>query len=57
MAQLVMVIDDSLTIRKLLEICLRRAGYQVWCFADGLAALRWLNSLEAVIPLSLVGFL
>jgi twitching motility two-component system response regulator PilG len=47
---LVMVIDDSLTIRKILDICLRRAGYQVQCFADGVEAFRWLSSQEAMIP-------
>lgn len=48
--RLVMVIDDSLTIRKILDICLRRAGYQVQCFADGVEAFRWLSSSEAMIP-------
>src|SRR5260370_20540703 len=47
---LVMVIDDSLTIRKILDICLRRAGYQVQCFAGGVEAFRWLSSPEAMIP-------
>src|SRR5947209_4704132 len=47
---LVMVIDDSLTIRKLLDICLRRAGCQVQCFHDGVEALRWLSLPEAAIP-------
>lgn len=47
---LVMVIDDSLTIRKLLDICLRRAGYQVQCFQDGVEAFRWLSLPERIIP-------
>lgn len=47
---LVMVIDDSLTIRKIVDICLRRAGYQVQCFQDGVEALRWLSLPEAAIP-------
>lgn len=50
MNQLVMVIDDSLTIRKILDICLRRAGYQVRCFQDGIEAFRWLSSPETMIP-------
>jgi twitching motility two-component system response regulator PilG len=50
MNQLVMVIDDSLTIRKILDICLRRVGYQVQCFQDGVEALRWLSLSEAAIP-------
>ena len=47
---LVVVIDDSLTIRKLLDICLRRAGHQVQCFQDGVEAFRWLSLPEAVAP-------
>ncbi len=50
MNQSVMVIDDSLTIRKILDICLRRAGYQVQCFADGVEAFRWLSMSETMIP-------
>ena len=45
-----MVIDDSLTIRKLLAICLRRAGYQVQCFQDGVEAFRWLSLPERITP-------
>jgi DNA-binding response OmpR family regulator len=50
MAQLVMVIDDSLVIRKIVETCLHRAGYQVKSFPDGVEALCWLNTSEARIP-------
>jgi twitching motility two-component system response regulator PilG len=50
MAQLVMVIDDSLVIRKIVETCLHRAGYEVKSFADGVEALCWLNTTEARIP-------
>jgi CheY-like chemotaxis protein len=50
MNQLVMVIDDSLTIRKIRNICLHRAGYKVQCFQDGVEALRWLTIPEAVVP-------
>lgn len=48
--ELLIVIDDSLTIRKILDICLRRAGYRVRCFQDGIEAFRWLSSPEATIP-------
>ncbi|MGH2495920.1 MAG: response regulator [Ktedonobacteraceae bacterium] len=48
--ELVMVIDDSLTIRKLLDICLRRAGYHVQCFQDGVEAFRWLSLPERMVP-------
>ena len=50
MSQLILVIDDSLTVRKILETCLGRAGYEVKSFADGVQALRWLNSAQAAIP-------
>ena len=45
-----MVIDDSLVVRTILNTCLRRAGYEVKCFEDGLQALGWLNTSEARIP-------
>jgi DNA-binding response OmpR family regulator len=50
MSQLVMVIDDALVVRAILDTCLRRAGYEVRCFEDGLQALSWLNTTEARIP-------
>ena len=50
MAVFVMVIDDSLVIRKILETCLHRAGYEVKSFEDGVQALLWLNSSEARTP-------
>jgi DNA-binding response OmpR family regulator len=50
MNDLVMVIDDSAVIRKILETCLHRAGYEVKSFPDGVEALCWLNTNEACIP-------
>jgi DNA-binding response OmpR family regulator len=50
MSAFVMVIDDSLVIRKILETCLRRAGYDIKSFSDGVEALCWLNTTEAHIP-------
>ncbi len=50
MAVFVMVIDDSLVIRTILETCLRRAGYDIRSFPDGVEALCWLNTTEARIP-------
>ena len=50
MAAFVMVIEDSLVVRAILDICLRRAGYEVKCCEDGLQALGWLNTSEARIP-------
>lgn len=50
MTVFVMVIDDSLVIRKILETCLCRAGYDTRSFPDGVEALCWLNTTEARIP-------
>ena len=50
MSTFVLVIDDALVVRTILDTCLRRAGYQVRCFEDGLQALGWLNTSEARIP-------
>jgi twitching motility two-component system response regulator PilG len=50
MSRFVMIIDDSLTVRTILEICLRRAGYEVQCFEDGVQAVLWLNTAQARIP-------
>lgn len=50
MQQFVMVIDDSLVIRQILETCLQRAGYEVRSFPDGVEALRWLAAPAARLP-------
>jgi twitching motility two-component system response regulator PilG len=50
MSQFVMVVDDSMTVRKILEVCLHRAGYEVKCFPDGVEAIRWLMAPQARIP-------
>ena len=50
MSQLVMVIDDALVVRAILDTCLRRAGYEVKRFPDGVEALRWLTKPEGCIP-------
>ncbi len=46
----VLVIDDSPTVRKIIEVCLRRAGYKVISFPDGVEAIRWLLTVEAGFP-------
>lgn len=46
----IMVIDDSATIRKIVETCLGREGYEVKSFPDGVAAMRWLAESDALIP-------
>jgi twitching motility two-component system response regulator PilG len=40
MSKLVMVIDDSPTVRKIVEVSLRREGIEVVSFPDGIEALR-----------------
>jgi DNA-binding response OmpR family regulator len=44
MSNLVMVIDDSLTVRKILEVSLKRAGLDVIAFSDGIEALQVLTT-------------
>lgn len=45
------VVDDSETVRKILEVCLHRAGYEdIHTFPDSMAFLRWLMTPEARIP-------
>jgi len=46
----VMVIDDSPTVRNILDVCLSRAGYHVKGFHDGVEALQWLLSPQGRLP-------
>jgi twitching motility two-component system response regulator PilG len=51
MDSFIVIIDDSETVRKIVEVTLRRAGYeQVRSFPDGLELLRWLATPQARIP-------
>lgn len=50
MNKLIMVIDDSQTVRKIMETCLRREGFAVVSFPDGVEAMRWLAQPNARIP-------
>lgn len=47
---LVMIIDDSLTVRTIIQVGLRRKGMQVLGFTDGVAALCWLMTSQARVP-------
>lgn len=38
----ILIVDDSLTMRAVLEVSLRQAGYTCLSFADGASALHWL---------------
>lgn len=49
--RLILIIDDSETVRKILEVCLYRAGYEeVRSFSDGAEMLRWLMTPAAQVP-------
>jgi twitching motility two-component system response regulator PilG len=47
---LILIIEDSVTVRTVLSVNLRRAGYQCVSFADGLSALRWLHQPATQVP-------
>jgi twitching motility two-component system response regulator PilG len=40
MSKLIMAIDDSPTVRKIIEVALKREGLNVVCYPDGIEALR-----------------
>ena len=50
MSQLIMLADDSPTIRKIVEIVLCREGYEVIAVPDGVEALRYLLAPQARLP-------
>jgi DNA-binding response OmpR family regulator len=50
MGNLVMVIDDSLTVRKIMECSLQREGFQTVSFPDGLQAMSALSRGEVPVP-------
>jgi DNA-binding response OmpR family regulator len=50
MSTLAMIIDDSLTVRKILEVTLRREEFDVVSFADGLEALHALKAKTDLVP-------
>ncbi len=51
MNKFIMVIDDSPTVRKIIETCLRREDFDVRGFTDGVEAMHWItNAPEARIP-------
>jgi twitching motility two-component system response regulator PilG len=50
MNKLIMVIDDSTTVRKIITTSLSREGFAVVSFPDGVEAMRWLSQPNARIP-------
>jgi CheY-like chemotaxis protein len=47
---IILGIDDSLTVRTILELTHRRQGLPLRSFADGVEALRWLQEYPTVTP-------
>ena len=50
MSKLVMIIDDSLTVRKIIETSLKREGIPSVSYCDGVEALRALHEQRCPIP-------
>jgi twitching motility two-component system response regulator PilG len=50
MGKLVMIIDDSLPVRKIVEVCLRRQGIDCLSFGDGVEAMRALAAQRDLLP-------
>ena len=50
MRKQVMIIDDSLTVRKIVEVSLRRQGIACSCYENGFEALRALASHRETVP-------
>lgn len=50
MSQLVMIIDDSLLVRKIVEISLKREGFACVSYSDGLEALRAIAENRHPVP-------
>ncbi len=50
MSKLAIVIDDSMTVRKILEVALRREELEVLTYADGVEALRALKAQPQLEP-------
>lgn len=49
-SNLILIVDDSLTVRAIAETGLRQAGFPCLCFADGVSALRWLRQTAPCVP-------
>ena len=46
----VAIVDDSITIRKIVEVCLGREGITVKGFADGIELLEWVHRQNKDVP-------
>lgn len=50
MSKLVMIIDDSATVRKIVEVSLRREGIPSISYANGIEAIRALSERKHLVP-------
>lgn len=50
MSQLVMIIDDSATVRKIIEVSLKREGFAYAGYPDGIEALRAITEKRQPVP-------
>lgn len=50
MGKLVVVIDDSSTVRNIIENCLSSKGFEVQGFSDGVQAIHWLTQPARQVP-------
>jgi len=50
MTPLILIIDDSPTMCKVLESIMQREGYRTISFPDGFAAMQWLASPAGIVP-------
>ena len=48
--KLILVVDDSPTVRNILETCLSQEGFLVHTFSDGIEMMRWLTGPEGCVP-------
>ncbi len=53
MPPLIMIIDDSYTVCKIVETCLKREGYDCISFNNGVEALRWFTNPSVRFPMLL----
>ena len=48
--KLILVVDDSPTVRNILETCLSQNDFVVHTFSDGIEMMRWLTGPEGCVP-------
>ena len=50
MGKLIVVIDDSSTVRNIIENCLSSKGFEVQGFPDGVEAMQWFTQPDSQVP-------